>query len=253
MSSFTSLSLAERFALPRSFLIVGLTAVITACGGGGGGGGGSKAPSAPITVPVAAAYNKLISNGMTASTKLSGKLDGDTVGGSASFTLSPAVAATFEGQAGMSTTQTLGITVTVKGESYPLWPMVNKVYYDSNYQEIGSAFDGGEDVGTSYSVVTKSNPLPANAKAKDSGEFVTTTAYTGPSKMAAIGGTTSTWSVEADSASSLILRISTRFLDANNNLSETDDYLYRIDTAGNISFSAIEIDSPDGTKLTLKP
>jgi hypothetical protein len=239
-----SLLVSKSAPLLRSSVILGFAAVITACGGGGGGGGGGNTPTA-ATVPLATAYNKLITDGLQAQAKISGSVEDISLGGDATIVFSPAVAATFEGQAGMSATLNISGTLIIQGgPTIPLSPLIYTTYYDSNYKELGSVFDGGS-VGSAYAVVTSSAPLPTEAHAGDSGDLYNSTSYSGPSKMAVVGRTSTSYRVEADTANSLIFTISVAFFDNGNNKTETDDYRYRVDSAGKITLLSIKTISDD--------
>jgi hypothetical protein len=225
----------------RGAALTSCIAALAACGGGGGGGGSSSAPKTPY--PIATPYSHFITNGSASSVSITGKIQDMSVTGSGSIAFSPAVAATFEGTNGVSTTESVNASVVVDNTPITIPTITTTTYYDSNYREIGGLF-----VGNTYGVVNVSHSLPVEASVGDSGELYAYTMYSGPSKISVVGSATSGYTVESGDANSVILRISISFYDTGHSLSEVDDYRYRIDANGNITFVSLNTDA-DGDKL----
>jgi hypothetical protein len=228
---------AKGSAWLRGSLLLGLAALITACGGGGGG----SSSDGPTTIPIATAYNDLIVQGLETQTNITGTVSELVLGGEATVTFSGTVAATFEGVTGMSSGMSIDGLLSV-GQSPPVIPVshVQVTYYDSDYEEIGGTSEGGP-AGSSYAVVTAATALPKNAKAGDTGTIYTATTYSGPAKMAVIGSKTLRYRVEADSSNSLILTLSSQFLDINNQQVENDDFRFRVDKKGTLSLLSVVV------------
>jgi hypothetical protein len=227
----------------RSLVSLTLLATLAACGGGGGGGG-SSTPTTPSTTtfPIAAAFNNIIINGFQASLTITGKASGISVSGSGTITYAPAAAATFEGQAAQAQTQTFAGTVSGNGNTVPI-TVSDTVYYDSNYNELGDV-DSDE-----YSVTTAWHPLPTAAHVNDAGEVDAITSYSDQTKSTVTGYSTSSYTIDSDSATSVILHVTIKVYDENHTLTETDQYRYRVDTAGNIFF--VSADTTEDSSNTI--
>ncbi|MFC5499819.1 hypothetical protein ACFPOE_19920 [Caenimonas terrae] len=133
-------------------------------------------------------------------------------------------AATFEGVAGLRKHVDLSGSVSANGQTAPLSASTD-AYYDSNYKPLGSTSAGA------YCVTTAYTSLPANAPAGTSGTWISQDCYASSAKTSKIGSGTVTYTVEADSANSLILRLTTRVTDsAGNVLPSTASY--RVTTTG---------------------
>jgi len=212
----------------RSLILTGFVTALAACGGGGGSSHAST-PTPPATFPVAAAINHQIINGTQIPLKLSINDAGQLFNYTYTLTIAPAIAATFEGQAGLSGTQT---------ESYPDTPNTwsQTIYYDSNYNELGRTNSDGE-----YSVVTASHPYPAAAHVHDTGDLDSVTTYSDQTKASVWQTSTSSYSVEPDTDTSIIFHITLKTYDADHALLQTTDTRFRVDTASNTSLVSTDV------------
>jgi hypothetical protein len=220
---------------------------LTACGGGGGGGGGSSnsTPSS-TTFPVAQAYSQLLINGMQSNVKVSGKVSDITISGTGSYTLTPAVAATFEQQAAMSTVETFALNVTANEQSVSD-TTTSYSYYNTNYNLIGSVADGAYTVADTVTGLA----LPLSVHVNDKGEMGTATAYADSSKaLPATGRISVSYEATADTATTIIFAITTKFYDAANTLTETDIYRYRITDTAVATYLSLSGTTSDGDNIS---
>lgn len=231
----------------RWFFIVISIANLGACGGGGGGGG-SSAPTTPptTTFPIAAAFTALVTNGFQSSVNISGKAAGISVSGNGTLIYAAATSAMFEGQNALAQLQSFNGTVSGNGQSGPI-NTSNTTYYDSNYNELGDV-ESDE-----YSVVTAWHPLPASAHVNDSGDFDALTSYSDQTKSIVTGYSATSYSIDADSTTSVILHLIAKIYDANHALTETDHYRFRVDTNGNFSFVSADTTQDSSNTIHLAP
>jgi hypothetical protein len=116
--------------------IVGLTALLVACGGGGGGSGTASSVSSTNSFSFAAANANRINNGLTHNFTLTGTqvVGGVTynVTGSGTVTESPASSSFFNNQVALLNTQTINGTITVNGTTVPLPSTTVQTYSTTN-------------------------------------------------------------------------------------------------------------------------
>lgn len=201
-----------------------LAALLAACGGGGDDGPAQP----PATIPLAAAMASQISLAKSGSVTITGSLSAPgqqtaNVTGTGTYTEST-TAGSFEGITGLRKHLTLTGSVTVSGQSAPL-SSSSDAFYDSNNKPLGATASG------SYCVTTAYTPLAVSAQAGSSGNWYSQDCYSSSAKLAKAATSTVTYAVEADSANSLLLKLTTRVTDtAGNSLPATTTY--RVTSAG---------------------
>ncbi|HSB94892.1 MAG TPA: hypothetical protein VLC91_00475 [Spongiibacteraceae bacterium] len=218
--------------------------LLVACGGGGGGGGSAAAPT---TFPIAAAMRAKLTNGMQVPIVLDGRVFNLKVQGESTLFFGRAGAATFNGQAGMSSETNLSVNVTIESYGSSLGLYSDTAYYDSNYNLLGSlsqsTIDGN---GPSNSVVTAYHPLPESARVNDSGAFYEAITYAMQSQTTVKHNDVATYLVKADSANSVLLELTTKFYGLDDSLMETRIESYRVTGSGAISFVSLQISEISG-------
>ncbi len=213
-----------------------LAALLSACGGGGG----DATPVAAASFPLDAAYTKAMTNGVN--------LNGTAIDGADTLTMSmsitPAADAMFEGVVRKKSIQAL----TMKKNGSVLSSDTISSYYGVNpYTPYGAIYSDG-----TYAVqTTTAGAFPTTAKVGDSGSLGTLTLYTNSSKTTILATTQSTWTLEADTAS-------TAFGCANGVIKNpagvqisTFSGCYKIDTNGNALGMRLTISVP-GLTLVFK-
>lgn len=200
----------------RILSLFAVSALVVACGGGG-----DSSPAQATSIPLATAMANQVNQGKSTSVSIAGTVtaSGQTVNvsGSGAYTEST-VAATFEGIPGLRKHVEVTGSVTANGVSAPL-SFASDAYFDSNYKPLGSAAPGA------YCVITSYSALPPAAQAGSAGTWFTQDCYTSSAKLSKIGSGTASYSVEADSATTLVVRFTTRVTDsAGNTLPVTASY-----------------------------
>jgi hypothetical protein len=104
-----------------------------------------------------------------------------------------------------------------------------------------------------YTIITTSYTLPTAAHVNDSGALGSTRSYADKTKSTVTGTATSSYTIDADSATSVIFHITTKSFDTNNTLANTAQELYRVDTAGHISFVSADLNTADHDMLHVVP
>jgi hypothetical protein len=256
----------------NKFTLSGLTlvaaVVLTACGGGGGdaaptsagtSGGGQVTPIAPIapvvstlSFPLRQAITLANANGGTFTLRANGSVSTEAADGlcSGTFTqtdLAATVAAANDYNAPLASTATGTITYT---NCTPNSTQSATSYFDSNYNIIGYGAAGGAF--RVYSVLN----IPMAVMVGDGGVMGTETFYTDSNQTVTKGHRDISFSIEADTANSVIVnRISKYYYpnsyDAANNLvlgdvlQSTVQTKYRLTDAGN--FTTVSIDTQNLT------
>jgi hypothetical protein len=187
-----------------SFIALVVAGALAGCGGGGGGSSDPvSAEQNALTVPLTTALANYISQIRHTSASVSGEV---TTGGQ-SFAVSGSAAATestsadtFEGQSALHKLTAIEGSISVSGIGAPISNWTH-TYYDSNYGPLGAASSG------SYCVTTSSSPIPATARAGDSGPWYTQSCYSSTLKTTLKGTGTTTYVVEPDTANTLLLKL----------------------------------------------
>ncbi|WCM94716.1 hypothetical protein M5C99_08415 [Acidovorax sp. NCPPB 2350] len=197
-----------------------------------------------LTLPLASAVSSYLAQSGTQLVSGSGTQNGQSGTGSGTVTRDEAVPVTFEGQAALQKRSVVSLTLqtssgTSTSESTAL------TYFDSNYiAPLGASIDG------LYAVTRSSTPLPATAKAGDSGSWYSMNVFTDPSKFLRVGTATVNYSVQAETASTLLLSVtSTATPILGNPIVNTTTY--RLGTSG-AAIPLQEVTSTPGTNLTIQ-
>ncbi len=188
--------LSKRFVSSVAFGVC-MAAALVGCGGGGSTAVSAPAPATPVvqTFNLSTAWTAYWANTTTLAGTVVATQNGQS--GTAIYTedRSALVAATFEGQAAFrktivgTITPTSGSPVTVSEDQF----------FDAN-----SNFLGASGASTGYSVVTFRPTIPTALKVGDSGNWYSAIGYTNSSKTGTAGILTQSYSVQADTADSVL-------------------------------------------------
>ena len=199
------------------------TAFLAACGGGDD----SPAPTGPVastlTFPLAAAYAKGFTTGVS--------LNGTAVDGADTYTMSlsitPVADEVFEGVLSKKSSGAL----TMKKNGTVLGADAISYYYTVNpFTQTGGRYSDG-----SYAVLTNNTGnFPTAAKVGDAGTVGTLTLYTSASKTAVKATTQNTWTLEADTATTAFGCVNSVIRDAAGTQTSTAAGCTKIDTNGNV-------------------
>ncbi len=223
-------------------LITGIAfaALLSACGGGGGDAAPAATPVAAASFPLDAAYTKAMTNGVS--------LNGTAIDGADTYTMSlsitPATDAVFEGVVRKKSIQAL----TMKKNGSVLISETINVYYGVNpFTSYGASYSNG-----TYAVQTTiGGAFPATAKVGDSGSLGTLTLYTSSSKATIESTAQSTWTLEADTATTAFGCANVVIKNASGVQTGTSAGCYKIDTNGNVLGMRLTISVP-GLTLVFK-
>jgi hypothetical protein len=213
------------------------TSFLTACGGGGGGN-----PAVSVAVPLKSAYSALIAAGETKTFKISGDCAGTAV-----LNRSPAIAGvTFDGVSGRQSA-VLTSAANLVGCTPATISSTSTEYYDSSFTQVGTVFGNGN-----FGVFLTPMTIPATATVGASGPIGTQTLYTNNSKTVLAGQAVTTYTVEADSATTAIVNLTIKSFDAANTLLQTEQDRYRVDaTSGKGTLISVDVQVATGSKLHL--
>ena len=217
-------------------------ALMTACGGGGGGSSGPVASTS--TFNVLAAYVSTFTSPSVNNFNISGSSGSTSVSGSGTATIGNVSSGTFEGQSALQRTTTVTGSFTVNGTSYPL-NSSQVSWTDSNYVPLGS-------VDNEYTVITGTPTLPTAVRVGDTGPVYTANRYTNSSKTTLLGTVTSTYVVEADTASTALVTLINTYKNTSNQTQKIGSAQFRITTAN--TFTRIKenlLDYTNNLTLTL--
>lgn len=207
-----------------------LVSIVAACGGGGGGAGGeAPPPSTSLSVPLATAVANFVNRTQSSPVTVNGSITtgGQTFNVSGSGTVAEtSIASTFEGQSALRKDSTLTGTVNVNGQSAPVSDTTH-AFFDTNYRPLGDTSN------TSYCVVTSSTPIPAAATVGDNGPWYTETCYANSSKAISLGTASTSYGVEADTASTVLLKIVTQSSSSAGTVPVT--VTFRVGTSGQVT------------------
>ena len=200
-----------------------LATFLSACGGGGGSDPApAPSPAATASFPLEAAYVKAVTTGVS--------LNGTAVDGADTYTMSlsitPASDGIFEGVVRKRSTESL----TIKKNGSVLVVSGINLYYSLNpFTTQGASYSDG-----TYAVQTSTTGnFPATAKVGDSGSLGTLTAYTNASKTTVLATMQSSWTLEADTATSAFGCSNGVVKNAAGIQTLTTAGCYKIDTNGN--------------------
>ena len=225
-----------------------LSAFLAGCGGGGGGGNAWTPIASTEVFQLKAAWDNIARATGTRNFSVSGTYAGAALSGTGSVTLGALTGTVFEGIAAQQKTSTIRgtITLTYPGGSRtdPLAETAS-AYYDSNYLPLGSS-------SAEYTVVTGGVTIPATARVGDSGTTYTENRYADATRARFLGTYTYTYRLEADTATTALVRIvGLEKDDTGASTGSTETLLYRITPAGMVTpISETLADSDGSTVLT---
>ena len=216
-----------------------MAALVAGCGGGGGGDSGAAAGPGPGTItsansfPLQDGYRARLVAGSSDSFAIS-----DSCSGTAQITNGAATATTFEGVAGFGILQTSTVTFT---DCLPATSTASgTTYYDANYSPIGTTVTGVE-----YSNLNgPPASLPASVKVGDSAVYAMLTTYTNSTKLVATGKRELSYTIEADTASTVIVDLVAKTSDISDHLLLTQQTRYRMAADGSLTMVSIDVDYP---------
>ena len=229
-------------------LLVFAALVVSGCGGGGGGGGGNAGPvvsrqSFNIKTAIASYTSTPHSYTFTGS----GTLNGVPITITGTGDLSVLTAGVFEGQTALQQTQTTNLTITENGNPTSLSSVVTLFYLPADYSPLGST--SPDD----YEVVDSLVTYPTTAKVGDSGMVGSAKRYSDSTKSTLIRSATSSYRVEADTATSAIVNLVTvtTFIQPPSS-PQTETIRYRLDSVGTFTLLSDSLVSAAGN-LTIMP
>jgi hypothetical protein len=173
-------------------------------------------------------------------------LDGKNtpINGSGTVVTSTLTAANFNGVTALRQTTTVAGNATIGTTNIPL-ASTDYDYLDSNYNYLGS--DGGNE----YRIVAGAYNIPTVVRVNDTGTFGTENRYTNSTKSVSLGTSTRTYAIEADTASSAILKLISTNRSASNALEYTAVQSIRIYSNGSYKrLSSVETDYKDKYTMT---
>lgn len=223
--------------------------VVSGCGGGGGGGSGGNAG------PVVSRQSFNIKTAIASYTSTphsytftgSGTLNGAPITVTGTGDLSVLTAGVFEGQTALQQTETTNLTIIENGNPTPLSSVVTLFYLPADYSPLGSMSANRyvvNDPGTTY---------PTTAKVGDSGMVGSAKRYSDSTKSTLIRSATSSYRVEADTATSAIVNLVTVTIFIQPPSSpQTETIRYRLDSVGTFTLLSDSLVSAAGN-LTIMP
>lgn len=228
------------FSAGRRAGVLAAALVLAGCGGGGGEEAVSPA------VPLAAAFGSFVSDPATSQVTYSGMATGPTgqqipVSGSSSVS-EVTTPSTFNNAPALRKTITERGQLVLLGNSYPL-NTTSSSYFSPQYAQLGGLDDGG------YCTVTDYQALPVTARAGHASAWFKESCYTNSSKTVLTGSAVTSWTVEADSATSLRFKSLTRLTDTSGTVSEstrtlritTAGAVQRLEDSGTLAFSGVTL------------
>ncbi|MFM2287505.1 MAG: hypothetical protein RL684_648 [Pseudomonadota bacterium] len=232
----------------RSVILIPLLATaLAACGGGG-----SAKQAAAFNLQ--AGFTNLVRSGEMTSVSLSGNVivGGVTTPftGTGMLTLSPSVAATFNGTAGIS--QVTGITGTVTSAGQT----VNYTSSATEYYSSGTLTLVGESTASEYDVAQAPFSFPTVIVGGESGTLGTLDRYTDSTLSLSLGTIQVTYAVPIGIDSPLVtaaIGITAKIYDTQNTLVETDVTHYSLTTSNSLTFSSASTQNASGSLLVSIP
>lgn len=202
-------------------------ALLAACGGGGGGSSSTPVASTE-SFPLQTVWANYFNDTRSLNFTLSGSISGVGFSGSGTLTQNAPASTSFEGASALEKVTDAEGSLVLSGVSTP-WSASSTLYVDSAYTPLGSDTDGR------YAVVSGAVTIPASAKVGDSGTWFSANLYDSSSKNVQLGTSTTTYVLEADTATTAIARMIETDRDLSNNVTGTTTSTFRITTAGAIT------------------
>jgi hypothetical protein len=215
-----------------------LLVVLSACGGGGGGDGG--APPSPLSFNLRNALQAASASGQNATFSV---VSSNECSGTGTYNAAvPIAGAQFEGQPALSSVTVLTITYT--DCTPPFFSSTVTGYSDANYTPLGAS-------GEAYLVYTQPITVPTTVKVGDVGIIGNAIRYSDSSKSLQTGLGQLSYIIEADTESTAIFSIITKFYDSGNSLEATQLTRYRINSDNSVRLLSLLIQSAAGDSVTL--
>lgn len=186
-----------------SFIALVVAGALAGCGGGGGGDNGVSAEQSALTVPLFTALANYINQTRSSTASVHGEVTavGQTFAVTGSVVASESTGpGNFEGQTALRKNTAINGSISVSGVTAPFSESAQS-YFDSNYRPLGATTSAG------YCVTTSSSPIPPTARAGDSGPWYTQSCYTNSSKLVLAGTSTTSYAIEPDTASTVLLKL----------------------------------------------
>ena len=222
-----------------------LALLLSACGGGGSDSGSTPASQVSTeTFQLRTAYANAVGDTTTRSFQISGTVSGVAITGSGSATQGALVAASFEGRSAQSKTTTITGSFSAAGTTPVPLAVTTVAYFDSSLNLLGENDDG------EYLVVNSATTVPTTARVGDSGTWYTADRYDSSAKTTRQGSWTVTYALDADTASSAILRLTSVERDTSNATVSTTTSRFRMTPAGALTPLA-EVYSDSSGSMTL--
>jgi hypothetical protein len=226
----------------KLLLATASVALLTACGGGGGGT--PTVVASTSTFNILAAYVSTFTSTSVNPFTITGTSGSTAITGSGTATVGSVTSGTFEGNAALRRSTTVTGSFTANGQTVPL-NATSVSWTDSNYVPLGSVDD-------EYTVINGTPTLPTAARVGDTGPVYTANRYTSSAKTTSVGTITSTYVVEADTASTALVTLINTYKNTSNTTTKIGTAQFRI-TTGN-SFTRIKetlLDYSNNLNLTL--
>lgn len=222
----------------KTLILLTISAALTACGGGGGGGGSSGPVASTNTFNLQSAYTSLTSSGWSKTFTITG-----TCSGTIAITAGAVnTSTTFESASALS-----GTTVTTSSFSNctPSSSADTETKYtDSNYIPLGYSVLGGK-----YAVYTATPTLPTTIRVGDTAVIGTLNRYTNNTKSTSAGTQIESFVVEADTATTAIINVVSKYYSSSNVLESTEQDRYRIDSNNRLTPISLDVSFSNGTHL----
>lgn len=223
---------------------VAITSTLIACGGGGDSG-----PAAPVVSQSTYALKTLLANAAndrrTLSWTLTGTINGVAVTGSGNISQGALNPVVFEGKSALAKTIALTGTIVGNGIAIPSNTTVTD-YFDSNYNPLGA-------LGDDYQVVVGTPNIPQSIKVGDAGLVYTANTYQTSSKAVLTGTETNSFVLEADTATTALLKIIAIGKDNSGKQITSSTIVYRVGSDGSITrIGETLITTTDNLSITYK-
>lgn len=225
----------------RVWKLMSAVAAATSLVACGGGGGGSSAPVASTeTFNITQAWVNYLTSTQSLPFTLSGTLNGVSISGSGTYSQSSLQSVTFEGSSALKKSGTATFSITANGQTAQS-AVTTAAFVDSNYQPLGS------ENSSEYRVVTGTPAIAATGKVGDNGIWYIENTYPNSSKSYRTGTQTTSFVLEADTASTALLKIIQISYTTSGSQTDTSTVTFRITPSGSLTRLSESSVSSDGT------
>lgn len=222
-----------------SAAVAALALLLGACGGGSTSTttASTTTTSAVLTVPLQTASANLVNDGFNASVSISGWYGNTTTAatGNATISLQKAVGATLGSTSVLSNVQGILGTLDLPGGSTVSLSSQTTLYENTSTYATVALADSAEYV------VFPTYTLPSTVQAGDTGQLGTATAYTDTTLATQSGTIALSYSVEADTTSTLLVSFLYTYYDVNGVNTGSQQLTYQVDDSGDISFVSLQV------------